>query len=125
MSLLIFLIIASKIKHLGSYNARFARHNNLPAIIGQVKNYNIQKMDKYPFYKEKFTNLYIAESMGIIEEIIAPHDTRERIAALPDALKDKKEVRLPKSHNNIALQEYLLGLLLHVNARRLKIVSSL
>jgi hypothetical protein len=42
MSLRIFLIIASKIKHLGSYNARFARHNNLPAIIGQVKNYNIK-----------------------------------------------------------------------------------
>jgi acetyl-CoA carboxylase carboxyltransferase component len=36
--------------------------------------------------------------LGIIEEIIAPHDARERIAALPDALKDKEEVRLRKTH---------------------------
>jgi acetyl-CoA carboxylase carboxyltransferase component len=41
--------------------------------------------------------------MGIIEEIIAPRDTRKRVAVLLDALKDKSEVRLPKKHNNIPL----------------------
>lgn len=54
-------------------------------------------------YEEKFNNPYFAASMGIIEEIITPHDTRKRIIALLDALKDKKEVRLPKKHNNIPL----------------------
>jgi propionyl-CoA carboxylase beta chain len=41
--------------------------------------------------------------MGIIEEIIAPRDTRKRVVMLLDALKDKTEVRLSKKHNNIPL----------------------
>lgn len=54
-------------------------------------------------YEEKFNNPYFAASLGIIEEIIAPRDTRKRIIALLDALKDKKETRLSKKHNNIPL----------------------
>ncbi len=54
-------------------------------------------------YEEKFNNPYFAASMGIIEEIITPHNTRSRIIALLDALKDKKETRLAKKHNNIPL----------------------
>jgi acetyl-CoA carboxylase carboxyltransferase component len=54
-------------------------------------------------YEEKFNNPYFAASLGIIDEIIAPHDTRKKIVALLDALKDKKEIRLPKKHNNIPL----------------------
>ena len=54
-------------------------------------------------YEEKFNNPYFAASLGIIEEIIAPCDTRKRIIALLDALKDKKETRVSKKHNNIPL----------------------
>ncbi|MCX5840545.1 MAG: acyl-CoA carboxylase subunit beta [Deltaproteobacteria bacterium] len=54
-------------------------------------------------YEAQFNNPYFAASMGIIEEIIAPRDTRKRVAVLLDALKDKSEVRLPKKHNNIPL----------------------
>jgi len=54
-------------------------------------------------YEDKFNNPYFAATMGIIEEIIAPHDTRKKIAALLEALKDKQEVRLPKKHSNIPL----------------------
>jgi acetyl-CoA carboxylase carboxyltransferase component len=54
-------------------------------------------------YEEKFNNPYFAASMGIIEEIIRPHDTRKRIIALLEALQDKKEARLTKKHNNIPL----------------------
>jgi propionyl-CoA carboxylase beta chain len=54
-------------------------------------------------YEEKFNNPYFAAALGIIEEIIAPQDTRKRIIALLDALQDKKEIRLPKKHNNIPL----------------------
>jgi propionyl-CoA carboxylase beta chain len=52
-------------------------------------------------YEEKFNNPYFAASLGIIEEIIAPRDTRKRIIALLEGLKDKKEIRLSKKHNNI------------------------
>jgi len=54
-------------------------------------------------YEDKFNNPYFAASMGIIEEIIAPRDTRKKIIALLEALKDKKETRLSKKHNNIPL----------------------
>jgi methylmalonyl-CoA decarboxylase subunit alpha len=54
-------------------------------------------------YEEQFNNPYFAGSMGIIDEIIAPAETRKKIIALLDALKDKKETRLPKKHNNLPL----------------------
>ncbi len=54
-------------------------------------------------YEEKFNNPYFAASMGIIDEIIMPRDTRKRIVALLDALKDKRETRVTKKHNNIPL----------------------
>ncbi len=54
-------------------------------------------------YEEQFNNPYFAASMGIIDEIIAPGETRKKIIALLDALKDKKETRLSKKHNNLPL----------------------
>ncbi|HOP35821.1 MAG TPA: acyl-CoA carboxylase subunit beta [Syntrophales bacterium] len=54
-------------------------------------------------YEEQFNNPYFAASMGIIEEVIAPRDTRKRVAAVLDALADKKKDMLPKKHNNIPL----------------------
>ncbi|MCE5212296.1 MAG: methylmalonyl-CoA carboxyltransferase [Deltaproteobacteria bacterium] len=54
-------------------------------------------------YEEKFNNPYFAASLGIIEEIIAPRDTRKKIIALLESLKNKKEMRLSKKHNNIPL----------------------
>ena len=54
-------------------------------------------------YEEKFNNPYFAASLGAIEEIILPRETRKRIIAVLDAMKDKKEARLDKKHNNIPL----------------------
>lgn len=54
-------------------------------------------------YEEQFNNPYFAAGLGIIEEIIRPRDTRKRIVALLEALRDKTETRLPKKHNNIPL----------------------
>jgi len=54
-------------------------------------------------YEEQFNNPYFAASMGIIEEVIAPRETRKRVAVILDALKDKSESRPVKKHNNIPL----------------------
>jgi len=62
-----------------------------------------KKAELVTAYEDQFSNPYFAASLGIIEEIIAPCDTRKRIVALLDALKDKKETRLSKKHNNIPL----------------------
>lgn len=54
-------------------------------------------------YEDKFNNPYFAASLGIIDEIIAPRDTRMRVISLLETLKDKKERRVKKKHNNIPL----------------------
>ncbi len=54
-------------------------------------------------YETQFNNPYFAASMGIIEEVIAPRETRQRVALLLDAYKDKTQSRLEKKHNNIPL----------------------
>ena len=54
-------------------------------------------------YEEQFNNPYFAASLGIVDEIIRPKETRKRIAVLLDALKDKAETRPAKKHNNIPL----------------------
>ena len=54
-------------------------------------------------YEEQFNNPYFAAKMGIIEEIIAPRETRRRIVALLEAYKDKEQTLPEKKHNNIPL----------------------
>ena len=54
-------------------------------------------------YEEQFNNPYFAAKMGIIEEVIAPRETRKRVAALLEAYKDKEQSLPEKKHNNIPL----------------------
>ncbi len=54
-------------------------------------------------YEEQFNNPYFAASLGIVDEIILPRETRKKVVALLDALQDKAQTRLPKKHNNIPL----------------------
>jgi propionyl-CoA carboxylase beta chain len=54
-------------------------------------------------YEEQFNNPYFAAKMGIIEEVIAPRETRKRVAALLEAYKDKEQSLPDKKHNNIPL----------------------
>ncbi|MHB9097772.1 MAG: acyl-CoA carboxylase subunit beta [Syntrophales bacterium] len=54
-------------------------------------------------YEEQFNNPYFAASLGSIDEIIVPRETRKRVIAIFDAFKDKEQTRLPKKHNNIPL----------------------
>ncbi len=54
-------------------------------------------------YEEQFNNPYFAASMGIVDEIIAPRDTRKRVITFLESYRDKAEARLTKKHNNIPL----------------------
>ena len=54
-------------------------------------------------YEKQFNNPYFAANLGIIDEVIAPRETRKRVVALLEAFKDKVEIRPPKKHNNIPL----------------------
>jgi len=54
-------------------------------------------------YEEQFNNPYFASTLGIVDEIIFPRETRKKVIALLDAFQGKVQQRLPKKHNNIPL----------------------
>ncbi len=54
-------------------------------------------------YEEQFNNPYFAATLGIVDEVILPRETRKKVIALLAAFKDKRQTRLVKKHNNIPL----------------------
>lgn len=54
-------------------------------------------------YEDKYLDPYYAAMCGMIDEVILPEETREKIVAAFDSLEDKKVEILPKKHGNISL----------------------
>ena len=54
-------------------------------------------------YEDHFSNPYFSASLGIIDEIILPRDTRRRLISLLEALRNKSRAEIAKKHNNIPL----------------------
>ncbi len=54
-------------------------------------------------YKEMFANPYQAASMGYIDDVIEPRNTRFRIIRALQTLATKKDLMPPKKHTNIPL----------------------
>lgn len=62
-----------------------------------------KEKEKIEEYRELFYNPYVAASMGYINAVIRPGDTRPKIIAALEALQDKKETRPAKKHGNIPM----------------------
>ncbi|MEE2637322.1 MAG: acyl-CoA carboxylase subunit beta [Acidobacteriota bacterium] len=54
-------------------------------------------------FKEKFNSPFVAASTGHIDDVIYPRETRARVTAALDFLKDKQTTPVPKKHGNIPL----------------------
>jgi propionyl-CoA carboxylase beta chain len=54
-------------------------------------------------YREKFANPYVAASMGMVDDVIDPRETRKKLREALEMLRDKRESRPPKKHGNIPL----------------------
>ncbi|HEY3083049.1 MAG TPA: carboxyl transferase domain-containing protein [Chloroflexota bacterium] len=54
-------------------------------------------------YTQKFANPYVAASLGYVDDIIEPAETRARLVAGLDMLKNKRDTNPPKKHGNIPL----------------------
>ena len=52
-------------------------------------------------YRSKFASPYVAASLGYIDRVIRPADTRLEVARLLAALAGKREERPPKKHGNL------------------------
>ena len=54
-------------------------------------------------YRNAFANPYQAASLGFIDEILRPEDTRARLIDAFDSLENKRDTNPPKKHGNIPL----------------------
>jgi propionyl-CoA carboxylase beta chain len=54
-------------------------------------------------YKERFANPYKAASLGYIDQIIHPRDTRREVIRALRTLRNKRQSNLPRKHGNIPL----------------------
>lgn len=59
--------------------------------------------DKEAEYKEKFSNPYVAASMGYIDDVIEPRNTRFRVIRAFQSLQTKRLANPLKKHSNIPL----------------------
>ena len=54
-------------------------------------------------YKEQYMNPYLAAARGYIDEVIAPGDTRRRIAGALEVFENKRRDPAGRRHGNIPL----------------------
>ena len=54
-------------------------------------------------YNDKFMNPYVAASRGLVDEVIHPAETRQKIVEAFDMLENKKEKNPWRKHGNIPL----------------------
>jgi propionyl-CoA carboxylase beta chain len=54
-------------------------------------------------FRERFNSPFVAASSGHIDDVIYPRETRSRVVAALEFLKDKQPASLPKKHGNIPL----------------------
>jgi propionyl-CoA carboxylase beta chain len=61
------------------------------------------KQEKVNEYREKFANPYVAASLGFIDEVILPEETRQKLIMALDRTMTKAEKNPPKKHGSIPL----------------------
>tara|TARA_B110000014_G_scaffold215006_1_gene168472 strand:- start:2893 stop:3087 length:195 start_codon:yes stop_codon:yes gene_type:complete len=54
-------------------------------------------------YQETFANPYRAASLGYLDDVIQPRETRARLIKALGALLEKEEIRPARKHGNIPL----------------------
>jgi propionyl-CoA carboxylase beta chain len=83
----------------GAVNIIF--RNELTGLKGN--DYDRKKAELVANYEKEFANPYKAASLGYVDEVIFPENTRERIYKYLEFLKDKKVNRPSRKHGNIPL----------------------
>jgi len=59
--------------------------------------------EKVAEYREKFANPYVAASLGYLDEVIEPRETRAKVERALKMLATKRETRPPRKHGNIPM----------------------
>ncbi len=83
----------------GAVNIIF--RNELKGLEGKA--FDEKKAELVADYEDNFANPYKAASLGYVDEVIYPENTRERIYRYLEFLQDKKVLRPKRKHGNIPL----------------------
>jgi propionyl-CoA carboxylase beta chain len=97
-------------KHIGG-DANFAYPTAEIAVMGPEGAVNIlhrnksdeEKAEEVIAYRNKFANPYKAASLGYIDEVIYPRDTRKKIIGALEMTRNKRKTNPPRKHGNIPL----------------------
>ena len=54
-------------------------------------------------YEEKFANPYVAAELGLVDDVIEPRETREKLVKALEMLRNKRDTLPTKKHGNIPL----------------------
>ena len=81
----------------GAANIIFSR------TIQKSENPEQTRQEKIKEYKDKFSNPYIAAGHGMVDDVIDPRETRQKLKQALRMLENKKENRPAKKHGNIPL----------------------
>ncbi len=71
--------------------------------MAEAEDVNAKRNELVNDYKEKFANPYFSASLGYIDDVIIPKETRPRLISLLDSLVNKRENLPAKKHGNIPL----------------------
>jgi propionyl-CoA carboxylase beta chain len=71
--------------------------------ISEAENPEEKWLEKEKQYADMFANPYRAAERGIIDDVILPSETREKVIAAFNMLEHKKEELPPKKHGNIPM----------------------
>jgi acetyl-CoA carboxylase carboxyltransferase component len=71
--------------------------------IDKAEDPKAKEQEKIKEYRELLYNPYVAAKMGYINAVVQPSETRAKIIAALEALKNKKESRPAKKHGNIPM----------------------
>ncbi len=83
----------------GAVTILYARQ--LAALSGESRDVERARLEHE--FKERFNSPFVAASTGYVDDIIYPRETRARLAAGLDFLKDKQAASTPRKHGNIPL----------------------
>jgi len=71
--------------------------------LGSAENPEAKRQELIDNYKEKFANPYMPATLGYLDDIIVPKESRPRLIVALDSLINKREVLPAKKHDNLPL----------------------
>jgi len=71
--------------------------------LAQAADPDALRAQKVAEYREKLANPYVTASVGFVDEVIHPRQTRRKLIAALASLRDKRDRNPPKKHGNIPL----------------------